>query len=415
MNQDYTSHILLNFLFNLTSLPQPDVFLLPIHCLHLHLFKRANASDIVAAFRTSCTQMGPINSLMSCLGVRCQKERHSSSNALNLSTLARLPPELIIHVSSFLSPIEAAAFSLCCTRVYSVLATKYIKPGRCLENFDTFEFLTILQRDLPDHVPCYPCERLHDIKQVENQGKSYDWSSLRSRMSWCRNEDIQVSTEIYIHSGFSFLIFQMAMKRHYQGLDSTSLLALLSHKTDVRPEWCGIKTVTASPRIIGGSLLVRKHWAYLVRRPQDLPTLISSNFVICPHFSYGSIAEVPGYTGSAFRCRVVSSRGNDNIEVGEGLVQCSFCATEVRIDFKSFGEEGNAIFITRWQSLGDGRSSQDPQWLSHVRGSGGTTTERVYFPAGSICSAFEGGEEFDFTSVLTAEERKELLKKARSC
>jgi hypothetical protein len=53
----------------------------------------------------------------------------------------------------------------------------------------------------------------------------------------------------------------------------------------------------------------------------------------------------------------------------------------------------------------------DHQWRSYLVGSGGPTWERVYFPAGSICAAFEGGgETFEIDSLMTPKFRKEQFK-----
>jgi hypothetical protein len=114
-------------------------------------------------------------------------------------------------------------------------------------------------------------------------------------------------------------------------------------------------------------------------------------------------------TGGIIEYEIRSWNKRESFPCRKGLVQCKFCATEFRVDLEYFDAVGRVILFTRWKNLGEGRSPLDHQWRSHLVGPGGSTCERVYFPAGSICAAFEGaGEAFEIDSLMTPEFRKEL-------
>ncbi len=49
----------------------------------------------------------------------------------------------------------------------------------------------------------------------------------------------------------------------------------------------------------------------------------------------------------------------DTYEHQRGLVCCKHGYTEFRVDFKSYGKSGNAMFITKWIDLGTGQDQED--------------------------------------------------------
>jgi hypothetical protein len=329
--------------------------------------------------------------------------------ALEFSVLAKLPPELIIYVAEFLPPISATSFSLCCTQVYSLIAAQYLGTRRDNKGFDSFELLALLERDLPNHLACYYCRKFHEMKHAER------YIYYFGNPCWIAN--LRLSVMWYIHWDFSFVVFQMVMKRHRQGADCSSLLDLLSWKERSYAYPRDFKRMTSLCRIVDGSLLVRSLLVFLVPPPTDVPFESSSRFNICPHF-YSAGAKVSDQTGGFIEYELSSWNRwlaywnrREIFHHRKGLVQCKFCATEFRVDLKYFDEVGHMILFTRWQNLGEGRSPLDHQWQSHLVGPGGPTWKRVYFPAGSICAAFEGaGETFEIDSLMTPEFREELFK-----
>ncbi|OBT70547.1 hypothetical protein VF21_10432 [Pseudogymnoascus sp. 05NY08] len=172
------------------------------------------------------------------------------------STLSKLPPELILRIASYLPPASAAAFSLCTKRLYALLAIPYLKCKHGHTPFNKTEFLRLLESGLPDHIVCYYCEKLHAIKRLQRHLEYTTRCDVKS------NEAMRT----YIHPRFSYVIFQMVMKRHRQGLDYSSLIKLLSYNVW---SWCGPDEIKTSARIVDGSLLLRQQHIILVHPNND--------------------------------------------------------------------------------------------------------------------------------------------------
>jgi hypothetical protein len=93
----------------------------------------------------------------------------------------------------------------------------------------------------------------------------------------------------------------------------------------------------------------------------------------------------------------------------QGIIYCEYCYTEFRVDFKSFGKEGNAMFVTRWMDIREGRDLLDRKWRSRH----GKRWTKVEFRRGFICAAFEemADTEFKFDELLTKQNEKDLCTK----
>lgn len=229
----------------------------------------------------------------------------------------------------------------------------------------------------------------------------------------------------YIDVDFSYVVFQMAMKRNRQGADSQSLLKLLHY--DKFNDRRDVQT-SLSTRIANGALITRHRYIFIVHRGND-GLFKNWGAVICPHF--GTVCgKVIFLENSKVEYRMFHRSGGKDVEAGpgitkcdccahggkddvgttrSGLMQCDYCATEFRIDSMAVGKrkEGRAFIITRWKGLGEGKSAKDPIWLTHVTEGVQVRTE---FVPGSICAAFEGEGEVELSSLLTQRELKRLLK-----
>ena len=97
-------------------------------------------------------------------------------NALETSPIGKLPPEITLCVTDFLPRASAAAFSLCCRPICTMLgayAFAALKDGDELKTMR--EYLALLERDLPDHLACFYCGKLHSIKKSRRYTRSYDY------------------------------------------------------------------------------------------------------------------------------------------------------------------------------------------------------------------------------------------------
>jgi F-box domain len=306
--------------------------------------------------------------------------------ALESSPLGRLPSELIVHIAGFLPPESALLFSICCWPLYSILEAQYLKGLGEDRPLDRFKFLTLLERDLPNYITCYYCKRLHAITEAH----LYKQKSIAGRHLLCWEADMEFVTDIFIYRGFSITVFQMTMKAYRQGLDCSRLLRLLSHKTETRFERGCVEQSTALARIVGCSLLTREQRIFLIPPTQPVQVPLYSSFLVCIHSKFPQ----PKYEK----------------KLGS-IIQCNYCLTEFRIDIKSFEEYGNAIFVTKWLDLGEGRSPLDYKLQSHVAIREGVNWLPVEFDRGSICASFEQKEhfKFEFDSLLTPQDKKELF------
>ena len=96
----------------------------------------------------------------------------------------------------------------------------------------------------------------------------------------------------------------------------------------------------------------------------------------------------------------------------QGLVrQCHQCLTEFSLEFEQFEKKVEALFVIKWQDLGQGRTPMDYKWQSHVGYSAERLWQSVELDRGTVCAMFErkGYVRFKSTGLLTQQDKKELL------
>ncbi len=377
----------------------------------LYLFSPTLLSYFVDFPKHSFSQMDFFESILSLLGVSSRIRPRPI--ALESSALSKLPLELILHIACFLPPDSASSFSLCCRPIYFTLGNQYLKALEENEQLDRYNFLTLLERDLPNHISCCYCKKLHAINKAHQHLYSNRYYLGTGRYLSCWTADFDLWACVYIHYDFSSTIFQMTMKRHRQGLDCSKLLNLLSYKTKTRFRHGYVEQCTALAKIVDGSLLVRVQRIFMIQTTQLTPVPWHSDFAICPHFEFISMESFDRYSNTIQIAQWDEPKGHQN---WEGIIQCKHCLTEFRIDFKNIGGRGNAMFVTRWKNLGEGRSPLDYKWQSHVDWHKGRHWLPVEFDRGSICAAFEQKEhfKFEFDSLLNAQNKKELYRNSPS-
>lgn len=335
--------------------------------------------------------MAFLNSLPYSTGIWDQKR----STPLEL-----LPLELLDLIAQFMPPISAVSFSLCCTITYSLIGPKYLnnaKQGR----FDTCALLALVERDLPDHITCYHCKKIHAIKHAER----YIYS--KKYYTGCQMPQCLVDSQArkWIHSDFSTSVFRMAMKRHRQGIDCSVFLELLSLKWQIFYHAKHIGKIASWCRIVhaGGSLLVRSQAVFPLRPNESMKFIFEHVNLVCPHYDWRVFGPRESTSDLEWWYQ------KDSFEGWGQLTHCKYCATEFRIDMEDFGEVGKLLFFTRWQNLGRGRMPLDHQWQRHLVTDNGPTWKKASFRPGSICSAFEDKQEFNPASLMTLKDKEELF------
>ena len=326
-------------------------------------------------------------------------------NALEFSTLNNLPTEIILQISHRLPPESAASFSICCRPVYFALGTQYLEDLRPMEGSPGLHrerLLKLLEGDLPDHIICGFCKKLHAI----NKARQY----LHSNSDYfnhlkCWKVDSESITTTFIHKEFSSSIFDMTMKRYRQGSEYSDLLDLLSLKTITYSRSGYVEQRTAAAKLIDGSLIVREQKTFMIPATQPIPFPWDANFAICPHISFFTIEHLNRYLRGI---RVSDWKIQKGYLNGERVMRCRYCRSEYQIDFKQFGRHGNAMYVTKWLDLGQGPLEYNGRNHRNV------PERQIEFDSGSICDAFEGRGQLDFDSdaVLNSKDRKKLFRKS---
>lgn len=342
-------------------------------------------------------------------------------SALESSTFRELPLELIYHIASSLPLESVGSLSLSCLHLYSCLMMMYLQPLKKAEYSVMNRFLHLLERDLPAHIVCPECNKLHYMPFAERHLASQLYSPVRKDSLKCRIADSKGHYIGGIPGGFSSTIFRMAMKSHRQGKDTTTLLRLLSYRNLEKYQIGFVELHTAEARIChgsicdssncdgsnwngsncDGSLFVREQKVFMIPDTEKTPLPWCGGFGICRHIPLAEMTDL-----YLWGIRVPQVDEIDGYENKQGIIYCQHCHTEFRVDFKSYGKAGNALFITIWMDLGQGRDSND--FKRRIRLEGSERRKKLTYQRGSICAAFEQNTEFKFDSLLTEKDKKDL-------
>jgi hypothetical protein len=339
--------------------------------------------------------------------------------ALLSSILNRVPLDILVCIIEYLLPESAVAFSLTCKHLKYLLGTRYIKKVNSSTK-DTLALLNLLALDLPNHIVCSPCGRLHSMENLlrYNRATYSADSTIRKynslRLPPCISEDwnsnISAVTEL-----FGTAAFKMVIKRYHQQPECIKLLEIISSKA--------AKIITTEDyvwqyredcRVARGCLMHRLQSVYISWK---CPTLTATNFRrnppserICPHLNLKT-----------------SIQNNQS-----GVQRCQKCRTEYRIDFKYYEGYGLAMFFSRWKDLGPGPESE--VWMQHLpitlaafakrllssrlgsQTSVESQTHTNHWPWDeSISFSFGDGSGFKFDSLLTSKNRVALFPFQRQC
>jgi len=259
-------------------------------------------------------------------------------NALEFSTLSNLPTEIILQISRLLPPESAASFSICCRPVYFALETQYLEDLRPMEGSPGLHrerLLKLLEGDLPDHIICGFCKKLHAINKARRHLHS-NGDYLNHLKCW--KVDYESMTSIYIHEEFSSSVFEMTMKRYRQGSEYSDLLDLLSLETTTHSRIGYVEQRTAAAKLIDGSLIVREQKIFMIPATQPIPFPWDASFVICPHITFFTIEDLNRYLRDI---RVSDWKIQKGYLNRERIMRCRYCRSEYQIDFKQFGRRGN--------------------------------------------------------------------------
>ncbi|KAH8816092.1 hypothetical protein F5884DRAFT_774905 [Xylogone sp. PMI_703] len=340
----------------------------------------------------------------------------NSEKEIQAFPLFNFPAELVSDVVKFLPPESKTAISFTCHYFHAEFEKETVNPFLDLKHRqkdEFYNFLALIEKEFPDHVPCATCRCLHHItaQDVSQYIPKLGRSSLDDpylQIHRGRNESYDGMAWYY-----STPIFLMTMKRFRQGRDCTEFLELMSPKelrfcNPLTIEWSSSIAKICAPR-----LLVR-HQVMFTQSPTKYQ--VSWRRQLCPHLMM-DIAL--GRVTFMDETKALPPPGTDDVNKyyksiscvmkESELYQCPYCYTEFQIDFRKLGENSSVMYCTMWQDFGEGTSEFEPKWLSHIKHS---PLREANFEPGSIKMEFEGGCEFEADSVITSAERDDLAKVA---
>jgi hypothetical protein len=331
--------------------------------------------------------------------------------ALSLSILNKVPVDILLYIMDYLPSESAVAFSLSCMHLKRLLGTQhFLRVTSSTE--DTLALLNLLALDLPNHVVCSSCKRLHDMQNLRRYNSAtysagsttYQYDSLRfpACVSQDRNNNTWAITNL-----FGTTAFKMAIKRYHQQPECTKLLKIMSSKAAKTMEMGDyVRQFREECRVVQGCLIHRLQSVYILRK-----CLSNTPFrreppseIICPHIKFRTTEH----------------------NIGSGVRRCQECRTEYRIDVKYYDGHGLVIFFTRWKDLGAGPEGE--VWTQHLSSRAASLGElfasRVRAQAsvglqnqlevrpqdGDLSSAFEDSDDSKFDSLLTSENKAELFR-----
>lgn len=275
--------------------------------------------------------------------------------------LDRLFPELIIYTARLMPLYSAASWALSCHYVYDLLGPGYWKSLRTQDQREQrVAFLALLERDLPHHIVCHGCQKLHDISKYQSEQIQLSsigrYAVLKHRS--CHRLQMHPVENQYISIGFRFDDFQMATKFYRTGIPYNSVLRW----ADTRSYWVigyrmSPEHYRARSKIVDGSVFVRVQYSYLI--PDGLMPHIPPNTYsrVCPHTSIKDLSVlVLGH---------VMNGVDKQTTKRSGLIQCWYCPTEYQLDLQIW-PRGILVVVTKWLDIGEGRASTDFKWRSHL-------------------------------------------------
>jgi len=304
-------------------------------------------------------------------------------------SLDTLPSELVLLISGYLLPVDAACLALCSHHFmpfspgFDGLLGKSFpgvhtrRPGKKLR----IDLLTRLARDLPQYYLCYACLRLHLWRYVDLPSPKFKLRSCSDRITDKRSFFLMPAYLCqylaYEHHSFHsvhlhFVHLHLVVRRFYFGpsfgISAESLMytdvsfrkssnawlpgreSLDSHRTNL---------MSLEARICPDppGLCVRIQHLAVVER-QNVLQLCTENE--SPIRAFEHMGSIPRSTCSL--CEMYFGQGRTDIGklLREG--RCSQCNTSWKLQLREIGKEDICLLLTQWKDLGPGLDPDDGRW-----------------------------------------------------
>lgn len=306
------------------------------------------------------------------------------------TNLDHLPPELLLLISQYLSPVDSTCLALCSHRLFplpfrDILYRPFPQGGlRSPADDLRIDLLTRLTRHLPEYYLCYACMRLHLWRHVNLPAPDFKLRKCYDDLPWDKRKSLylslfQVQFPTLSTYGFYWLHLYLAMRRFYLGpsfgipLESLLYTEVTTHslhsayysqeqmsETNLHPgRRTGLRSVEARICPTPPSLCLRIQELAITSR-QSASHLFPRQFPmeVCRHIG----------THSSNSMEIINSVFEANRQQGQSSValsnhgKCHECNTAWNLDLREVEVDDVCLVLTRWKDLGPGLSPEDLRW-----------------------------------------------------
>ena len=315
----------------------------------------------------------------------------------------RLPSKVWTQVVTYLEVPDASSLALSCKPFRDLIRADIWNQLKVGNNYDErIDFLRRLDKDLPNHLLCFPCAIYH--VRTQKGEETLRPANVSNPLFNCPNaystEKKMSRTRITVGRTLPFAFAQLVTRAEAYSLPYGIPLNNLSRRWKDRDgEW----THHTQYAIVNGHLLMRViSWAFATAElpPAGLRRLLYSPadnfapyFSVCAHWRDGNLMpsvkcalghqvkppEGSGIAGAAARVNYRMHRPNPIISLCSDckpMRRCPECPSEYLIEMRMQEDRNDptqlfkhAIVLTRWADLGDGSTPKNAEWAA-VNGEG---------------------------------------------
>ncbi|KAJ5697745.1 hypothetical protein N7488_011429 [Penicillium malachiteum] len=283
----------------------------------------------------------------------------------------KLPPELVLMIFRYLSPVDITCLALCnhyfmsCSSKLDTLLGKRwpgVRTGRSDDDLQ-IDLLTRLARNLP-----HTTFVLH----------AYDFTfgNICFDAIQDRNSSLLMKANLSLFPTYSFFKFHfvhlhLAMRRYYFGpsfgITAESLMytevnpyRLLYPRTSSFTCRTELKSIEARVCTNPSGLGIRMQSLAVVNR-QDVQTIFDQKDMvqICNHRMTFS-ADSPDIYKSCLRSQKDEADGEMSQLCTQG--KCDRCNTSWKLELREIEKQDVCLLLTRWKDLGPGLNPEDDHW-----------------------------------------------------
>ena len=309
----------------------------------------------------------------------CNSPDLTSEQAHGLpSFFVRLPPELVQLILDHLPNSSLSSLALCSRNLLVTVGLPSISPeseGALRGQWTAL--LLLLERDLPDHIFCKHCRKLHRTQHLAEQKRSPWYQGPRYGV-WapkCSQVDHYRRAFLYFYPRFSFDRVQMALKQARLGLDWRQYIDDIAYSEAQledeifmdyrhgRNNWFHFKH-----HIVNNELYIRAQQWTLVRAKVKRPIWSIQFGIVCGHLGASKDYADSNPLRKALMCKVshILERDLPCFSCVIDLISCRHCPTEASINVKLLSDDRLALVVTKWMRIGSGVSRDDPSWASRL-------------------------------------------------